>query len=211
MGNLAYLKDPSAIYARSFEIIRNEVDLSHLPASLQPVALRMIHACGMTDIIEDLRFGPGIADATGAALVRGAPVFADCEAVAAAVTRRFLPAGNEVLCTLNDPRATTRAEDIGTTRSAAAVSLWTDRLDGAVIVIGNAPTALFALLEALDAGAPAPAAIIATPVGFVGAAEAKDEIAQNPRDVPFLTLLGRRGGSAIAAAALNAIAKEVGG
>ena len=211
MGNLAYLKNPIAIYARSFEMIRDEVDLSHLPAPLQPVALRMIHACGMTDIVKDLRLDPGIADAAGIALARGAPVFADCEAVAAAITRRFLPAGNEVVCTLNDPRTPALAEDIGTTRSAAAVSLWADRLDGAVIVIGNAPTALFALLEALDAGAPAPAAIIATPVGFVGAAEAKEEIAQNPRGVPFLTLLGRRGGSAIAAGALNAIAKEAGG
>ncbi len=208
MGDLAYLKDPSAIYARSFETIRDEVDLSRLPASLQPVALRMIHACGMTDIIEDLRFDPGIADAAGAALVSSAPIFADCEAVAAAITRRFLPAGNEVICALNDPRTPALAENIGTTRSAAAVSLWTDRLDGAVVVIGNAPTALFALLETLDAGAPAPAAIIATPVGFVGAAESKDEITRDSRGVPFVTLLGRRGGSAIASAALNAIAKE---
>lgn len=200
-----YLKDPQGIYDASFAIVREEADLARLPDALEPLAVRMVHACGMTDIVDDLRFDPALPEAAGAALQAGAPVIADCEAVAAAITRRFLPAGNEIICTLNDPRTPALARRHATTRSAAAVHLW--ETGGAVVVIGNAPTALFALLEILDEGAGRPAAIIAAPVGFVGAAESKDELAGNPRGVPFLTLLGRRGGSAMAAAALNAIAR----
>ena len=206
MAGLAYLKDPNAIYERSFETILHETDLSGLPERIQPVALRMIHACGMPDIVGDLLFDPNVADTAGTALAQGATVLADCEAVRSAISRASLPAGNEVLCTLNDPQTAELAKRLETTRSAAAVSLWGKKLADSVVVIGNAPTALFALLELLDDGAAAPAAIIATPVGFVGAAESKDELARNPRGVPFLTLAGRRGGSAIAAAALNAIA-----
>ncbi len=198
MAAFDYLKDPQEITERSFAIVRDEAKLSHLPASLESVAVRMIHACGMTGIAGDLRFDPRIAEAARGALQAGAPILADCEAVAAAITRK-------VLCTLNDPRTPALAKQHETTRSAAAVRLWPT--EGAVIVIGNAPTALFALLDLLDAGAERPAAIIATPVGFVGAAESKQELADDPRGVPYLTLLGRRGGSAMAAAALNAIAR----
>ena len=208
MATLEYLKDPQAITDASFAIVRAEADLARLPASLESVAVRMIHACGMTDIADDLRFDENIAVTAGAALKAGAPVIADCEAVAAAITRKFLPADNEILCTLNDPRTPALAKEHATTRSAAAVRLW--NMQDAIVVIGNAPTALFALLEMLDEGAGKPAAIIATPVGFVGAAESKAELASDPRGVPFLTLRGRRGGSAIAAAALNAIAKGTG-
>lgn len=201
-----YLKDPDAIYARSFETIRAEADLSALPGPIRPVALRLIHACGMTDVLDDLRFDAAAPEAVRRALETGGPVFADCEAAAAAIIRRALPAGVEILCTLNDARVPPLAAERGTTRSAAAVTLWQDRLAGSVVVIGNAPTALFALLEMLDARAARPAAILAFPVGFVGAAESKAELAANPRGVPFITLAGRRGGSAMAAAALNAIA-----
>lgn len=208
MATLEYLKDPQAITGKSFGIVRAEADLARLPASLESVAVRMIHACGMTDIADDLRFDENIAVTAGAALKAGAPVIADCEAVAAAITRKFLPAQNEVICTLNDPRTPALAKTHATTRSSAAVRLW--NMQDAIVVIGNAPTALFALLELLDGGADKPAAIIATPVGFVGAAESKAELTSDPRGVPFLTLRGRRGGSAIAAAALNAIAKGTG-
>lgn len=207
---MEYLKDPHAIYHASFKTVRAEADLGALPASLESVAVRMIHACGMTDITADLRFAANVTESAGAALCAGAPVLADCEAVRAAITRKFLGPDNEVICTLNDARTPALAESLATTRSAAAIALWTDRLEGAIVAIGNAPTALFALLEMVDKGAAKPAAIIATPVGFVGAAESKQELADNPRDIPFLTLLGRRGGSALAAAALNAIAQEAG-
>lgn len=207
MDALEYLKDPQAIYDASFKTVRAEADLDTLSASLQGVAVRMIHACGMTDITSDLRFDASVAEKAGAALEAGAPILADCEAVRAAITRKFLANDNDVICTLNDARTPALADDLATTRSAAAVSLWADRLGGAVVVIGNAPTALFALLEMVDGGAAKPAAIIATPVGFVGAAESKQELADNPRGIPFLTLLGRRGGSAMAAAALNAVAR----
>ena len=208
MATLEYLKDPQEITGKSFGIVRAEADLARLPASLESVAVRMIHACGMSDITGDLRFDENIAVTAGAALKAGAPVIADCEAVAAAITRKFLPAQNEVICTLNDPRTPALEEELATTRSSAAVRLW--NMQDAIVVIGNAPTALFALLEMLDEGADKPAAIIATPVGFIGAAESKAELASDPRGVPFLTLRGRRGGSAIAAAALNAIAKGTG-
>jgi precorrin-8X/cobalt-precorrin-8 methylmutase len=204
---MQYLKDPAAIYDRSFALIRAEADVTSLPADLEPVALRLMHACGMTDLVADLRFDASVAAAARAALASGATVFADCEMAASAIIKRLLPRGVEVVCTLNVACVPELAARRATTRSAAAVELWRGRLDGAVVVIGNAPTALFALLEALDAGAPRPAAILAFPVGFVGAAEAKAELAANPRAVPYLTLLGRRGGSAMAGAALNAIAK----
>ena len=203
-----YLKDPDAIYARSFAIIGEEVDLSGLAAPLRPVATRLIHACGMTDIVADLRFSESVVPAVRAALTRGRPLLADCEMVKAAVIARRLPAGADIVCTLNHPQAGERGRRLGITRSSAAVGLWEPHLAGAVVCIGNAPTALFALLELIDAGAPKPAAIIAFPVGFVGAAEAKAELAANPRGIPFATLLGRRGGSAMAAAAVNAIFAE---
>lgn len=202
---IPYLKDPRAIYEASFAAIRAEADLAALPAEIEPVAVRLIHACGMTDIAGDLAYDPAAPGAARAALETGGTIFADCEMAAAAIIRRNLPAGTNVVCTLNDPRVPALAEADATTRSAAAVSLWTDRLAGSVVVIGNAPTALFALLELLDAGAPKPAAILAFPVGFVGAAESKAELAADPRGVPFLTLAGRRGGSAMAGAALNAV------
>jgi len=199
-----YIRVPEAIYERSFAIIREEVDLDAVPQSLRPVAVRLMHACGMTDLIDDLRYDEHVADAVVDALARGTTVFADCEMAASAIIARALPDGVSVRCTLNAPQVPELAKARGTTRSAAAVSLWERELDGAICVIGNAPTALFALLEALDRGAPEPAAILAFPVGFVGAAESKHELAANPRGVPYLTLLGRRGGSAMAGAALNA-------
>ncbi len=202
---MEYIKDPAAIYERSFATIRAEVDVSLLPADLQSVAIRLMHACGMTDLAGGLRFDETVAAAVRESLGRGNTVFADCEMAASAIIRRTLPQGTHVRCTLNEQDTPALAEKIGTTRSAAAVGLWLADLEGAVCVIGNAPTALFALLEALDAGAPRPAAILAFPVGFVGAAESKAELAANPRGVPYLTLLGRRGGSAMAGAALNAI------
>ena len=203
-----YLKDPDAIYARSFAIIGEEVDLSGLAAPLRPLALRLIHACGMTDILPDLRFAEAVVPAVRDALGRGRPLLVDCEMLKAAITARQLPPATDVICTLNHKPAAERGRRLGITRSAAAVALWEPHLDGAVVCIGNAPTALFALLELVDSGAPKPAAIVAFPVGFVGAAEAKAELAANPRGLPFATLLGRRGGSAMAAAAINAIFAE---
>jgi len=200
-----YVKDPDAIYARSFAIIAEEVDLSGLPASLRPLAVRLIHACGMTDIVPDLRISESVIPAVSAALASGRPLLADCEMLKAAIIARNLPPATEIICTLNHPQAAERGRRLGITRSAAAVALWQPHLDGAVACIGNAPTALFALLEMIDAGGPSPAAIIAFPVGFVGAAEAKAELAASPRGIPFATLLGRRGGSAMAAAAVNAM------
>lgn len=203
-----YLKDPAAIYERSFAIIGEEADLSSVPEPLRPIALRLIHACGMTDILPDLRLSGDVGSTLRAAVAAGRPILADCEMLRAAIIRRQLPPETEVICTLNDPAAAEHGRRLGITRSAAAVSLWRPRLAGAVAVIGNAPTALFALLELIDAGAPKPAAIVAFPVGFVGAAEAKAELAANPRGIPFATLLGRRGGSAMAAAVVNAIFAE---
>lgn len=200
-----YLKDPDAIYARSFAIIAEEADLSGFSASLRPVAVRLIHACGMTDIVSDLRISDDLVPAVSAALASGRPLLADCEMLKAAIIARNLPPAIEIICTLNHTQAAERGRRLGITRSGAAVALWEPHLDGAVACIGNAPTALFALLETIDAGGPRPAAIIAFPVGFVGAAEAKAELAANPRGIPFATLLGRRGGSAMAAAAVNAI------
>ena len=175
---------------------------------LAPIAVRLIHACGMVDLAADLRGDARLAAAVRAALTAGRPIIADCEMVRSGIIARFLPQGTRVLCPLNAPSVPALAKELGTTRSAAAVELWKPELKGAVIVIGNAPTALFALLEAIDAGADKPAAIIGLPVGFVGAAESKAELAANPRAIPYITLLGRRGGSAMAAAALNAITAE---
>lgn len=203
-----YLRDPAAIYAASFATIRAEADLGALAAELHPVAIRLIHACGMVDLAADLRGDPRLPAAVRKALAQGRPVIADCEMVRAGIITKFLPAGTRVLCPLHDPAVPELAGKLGTTRSAAAVELWKPELEGAVVVIGNAPTALFALLGAIDQGAPKPAAIIGLPVGFVGAAESKAELHANPRGIAHLTLLGRRGGSAMAAAALNAITAE---
>lgn len=200
-----YLRDPKAIYARSFEVIRAEADFSRLPPTAHDIAVRIIHACGMTDIAGDLRITQDFAGAALAALQAGKPVIVDCEMLRHGIIARLLPKGVEIVCTLNHPRA----RDLGiarqTTRSAAAVELWEPHLAGAVVVIGNAPTALFALLEAIDKGAAKPAAIAGFPVGFVGAAESKDELIRNPHGIPYATLPGRRGGSAMAAAVINAL------
>ena len=200
-----YVKDPDAIYRLSFAAIRAETDLSRLPEAIQPIALRLIHACGMTDILDDLRIDSALPAAARGALHSGAPILADCEMVQAGIMTRLLPPGCEIICTLNHPEARALGRTACTTRSAAATSLWKPHLTGAVVVIGNAPTALFALLEMIDKGGPRPAAIIAMPVGFVGAADAKAELVRNPRGIAYATLLGRRGGSAMAAAALNAL------
>jgi precorrin-8X/cobalt-precorrin-8 methylmutase len=203
----AYLRDGTAIYQRSFAIIRAEADLSRFSAEEADVAVRMIHACGQVDMARHIVFGNGLVAAARGALAGGAPIFCDAEMVAHGVTRARLPANNDVICTLNDPRTAALAAKNGTTRSAAALDLWADRLAGAVVAIGNAPTALFRLLEMLDAGAPQPAAILGIPVGFVGAAESKDVLAADPRGVPFLIVRGRMGGSAMTAAAVNALAR----
>ena len=201
-----YVRDGAEIYRRSFATIRAEADLSRLPADVAPVAVRMIHACGQVDLVDDLAFSPGVVAAARTALEKGAPILCDAEMVASGVTRQRLPASNDVVCTLRDPRVPGLAEERCTTRSAAALELWRDRLDGAVVAIGNAPTALFHLLDMLDAGAPRPAAVVGIPVGFIGAAESKDALAAT--DLEFLVVRGRRGGSAITAAALNALATE---
>lgn len=201
-----YVRDPAEIYRRSFAVIRAEADLAALPPPLEPVAVRLVHTCGMTDLPRDMAFSPDVVDAARAALRAGAPILTDAMMVASGVTRARLPARNEIVCTLNDPAVPDLARSLGTTRSAAALELWRDRLAGAVVAIGNAPTALFHLLEGLDKGWPKPAAILGLPVGFVGAAESKEELARDPRGVPFLTVHGRRGGSAMAVAALNAVA-----
>ena len=198
-----YLRDPDAIYRRSFEIIRAEADLSGLPVDAEPVATRIIHACGMPEIAPDLRISPHFVASARQALAAGKPVFVDAEMVRHGIIDKQL----NVVCTLNDPKAREIGLATGTTRSAAAVQLWRPELEGSVVVIGNAPTALFALLELIDAGAPRPAAVIAFPVGFVGAAESKDEIHAHPRSIPYATLLGRRGGSAMAAAVINALVR----
>ena len=203
-----YLRDPDAIYERSFALIRREAALDRLPADLAPLAARLIHACGMIDVLDDLSWSAGAAEAGRAALRSGAPVLVDCAMVEAGIARGRLPAANAVICTLNDPRTAKLAMAHGTTRSAAAVELWRDRLDGAVVAIGNAPTALFRLLELLDAGAPLPALVLGFPVGFVGAAEAKQALIEHRPIVPHVALRGRRGGSALAAAAVNELALE---
>jgi precorrin-8X/cobalt-precorrin-8 methylmutase len=203
----AYLRDGAAIYERSFAIIRREADLSRFTAEETEVAVRMIHACGLVEAARHIEFGHGVAPAARHALAAGAAILCDAEMVASGITRARLPANNEVICTLHDPRVPALAQKLGTTRSAAALDLWGEKLAGAVAVIGNAPTALFGLLERIAAGAPRPAAILGIPVGFVGAAEAKDALAADPHAVPYLIVRGRMGGSAMAAAAVNALAK----
>jgi precorrin-8X/cobalt-precorrin-8 methylmutase len=202
-----YLRDGAAIYQRSFATIRAEADLAGLDAAQARIAVRVIHACGMVEIAAALRFTPTFAPAARAALLRGAPILCDSRMVAEGITAARLPARNQIVCTLHDPDTPDLARRLGTTRSAAALDLWGDRLAGAVVAIGNAPTALFHLLELLDAGAPPPAAIIGMPVGFVGAAESKQALLEDGR-VPALVVLGRRGGSAMAVAAVNALASE---
>ena len=201
-----YEKSPSAIYAESFATVRREARLERFGPGMEALAIRVIHACGMTEVADRLAFSDQAWAAGHSALRAGAPVLCDCEMVGAGIIRRYLPADNEVIVTLNDPRVPAIAAGIGNTRSAAAVELWEDRLEGAVVAIGNAPTALFHLLELLDEGAPKPAVILGFPVGFVGAAESKAELADNPRGCNFVALRGRRGGSAIASAAVNALA-----
>jgi precorrin-8X/cobalt-precorrin-8 methylmutase len=209
MAGYSYVHDGAEIYRRSFATIRAEADLSWLPVDVATVAVRMIHTCGMTDLPADLGFSPDVVAQGRAALVAGAPVLCDTNMVASGITRRRLPADNEVLCLLGDPAVPALAERLGTTRTAAAVDLWADRLAGSVVAIGNAPTALFRLLELIDAGAPAPAAVVGVPVGFIGAAESKQALAEHPGGLEYLVVRGRRGGSALAASAVNAIASPV--
>ncbi|MEU5085525.1 precorrin-8X methylmutase [Streptomyces sp. NPDC021356] len=203
-----YEKDGAAIYRQSFATIRAEADLAALPADVSQVTVRMIHACGMVDLVRDIAYTPSVVARAREALRAGAPVLCDVQMVASGVTRKRLPADNEVLCTLSDPAVPELAAKLGTTRSAAALELWRDRLEGSVVAVGNAPTALFRLLEMIEEGAGRPAAVIGVPVGFVGAAESKDALAAHPSGLEHLVVRGRRGGSALAAAALNAIASE---
>ncbi|MFE7193385.1 precorrin-8X methylmutase [Kitasatospora sp. NPDC057541] len=205
---IEYEKDGAAIYRQSFATIRAEADLAALPADVSQVAVRMIHACGMVDLVEDLVYSPGVVASARAALRAGAPILCDVNMVASGVTRKRLPAGNEVICTLADPSVPELARAMGNTRSAAAMELWLPRLEGAVVAVGNAPTSLFRLLELIEAGAPRPAAVIGVPVGFIGAAESKEALAAHPAGLEHLVVRGRRGGSAMAAAAINAIASE---
>jgi precorrin-8X/cobalt-precorrin-8 methylmutase len=202
-----YLRDGAAIYQRSFAIIRAEADLAGFSTEEADVVVRMIHACGLVEAARQIVFGGGLVVAARDALAAGAPLLCDSEMVAHGITRARLPAGNQVICTLHHPKVPALAQRLGTTRTAAAIDLWGERLSGAVVAIGNAPTALFRLLELIDAGAPKPAAILGIPVGFVGAAEAKDALMDDPRGVPFLVVRGRLGGSAMAAAAINALAR----
>lgn len=202
-----YIRDGAAIYARSFAIIRAEADLAGLSPIEERVAVRIIHACGMVEVARDIAMSPTFAHDAEAALKAGAPILCDSMMVADGITRARLPAKNEVVCTLRDPRVPEIAAEIGNTRTAAAMELWRPKLAGSIVVVGNAPTALFRLFEMLDAGAPKPAAVIGMPVGFVGAAESKDALAADGR-VPFAIVKGRKGGSAMAAAAINALASE---
>ena len=203
-----YQADGAQIYRESFATIRSEAALGALPDDVARVAVRMIHACGMVDLVTDLATSPNAVKAARAALLAGAPIVCDAQMVASGITRSRLPADNEVICTLPDPRVPDLARQLGTTRSAAAIDLWLDRLDGGVVAIGNAPTALFRLLELIRDGAPRPAAILGLPVGFIGAAESKLALSTNPLGLEYVVVHGRRGGSAMAVAAVNAIASE---
>ncbi|MGF1675124.1 MAG: precorrin-8X methylmutase [Rivularia sp. (in: cyanobacteria)] len=203
-----YIRNPQEIYNRSFSMIRAEANLESLPIDLVPLAVRIIHSCGMTDIVTDLAASPQAVNIGRKALAAGKPILCDAEMVAKGIIQRRLPADNRVICMLNYPEVPELAQKLGNTRSAAAVELWKPDLENAIAVIGNAPTALFHLLELLDAGFPKPAVILGFPVGFVGAAESKAALAADSRGVPFVTLHGRRGGSAIAAAAVNALCQE---
>ncbi|SHN08262.1 precorrin-8X methylmutase [Pseudomonas asturiensis] len=204
-----YIRDGQEIYRNSFSIIRAEARLETIPADLEKLAVRVIHACGMVEVIEDLRFSPGAGKAGRDALAAGAPILCDARMVSEGITRTRLPANNEIICTLHDDGVREMALELGNTRSAVALELWRPYLEGSVVVIGNAPTALFYLLEMLDAGAPKPALILGFPVGFVGAAESKAMLAADSRGVPFVIMQGRRGGSAMAVAAVNALATEI--
>jgi precorrin-8X/cobalt-precorrin-8 methylmutase len=206
-GRFEYIKDGSAIYGRSFAMIRAEADLARFAPDEEKVAVRIIHACGMVEAASDILFAPGAVTAARQALRDGAPILCDSKMVANGVTRARLPRDNEVVCTLDHPSVPALAAEIGNTRTAAAMELWRDRLGGALVAIGNAPTALFRLLEMLDEGAPRPAAVIGMPVGFVGAAESKEALVADGR-VPYLVVRGRKGGSAMAAATINAVASE---
>jgi precorrin isomerase len=205
---LDYIRDGAAIYDKSFAMIRAEADLSEVPIDLEKLVVRLIHSCGITDIVKDIQASPNAGTIGRNALANGAPILCDANMVANGVTRSRLSANNSVICTLRDERTPELAKQLGNTRSAAAMELWLPDLAGAVVAIGNAPTALFHLLEMIDDGAPKPALILGFPVGFVGAAESKAELAANSRGVPFVTMHGRKGGSAIAAAAVNALAQE---
>ena len=202
---LAYEKDPAAIYRQSFEIIRREALIDRLPADIASLVVRLIHACGMTDIADDLTFSADVVSSGRQALARGAPILCDTTMTAAGIIRRHLPAQNEISVATENTESKTHAAAIGNTRSAAGVDLWGDRLDGSVVAIGNAPTALFRLIERIDLDGYRPAAILAFPVGFVGASESKALLAAGALGIPFITLTGRRGGSAMAAAAVNAL------
>jgi precorrin-8X/cobalt-precorrin-8 methylmutase len=202
-----YVRDAEAIYRASFATIRAETELGRLPADAQTVAVRMVHACGDVDLPRDIEAHPQVVSAARTALAAGAPIFTDAEMTAAGITRRRLPAANEVRCLLGDPRVPVLAQRWQTTRTAAAVSLWGAELEGAVVAIGNAPTALFHLLELVADGGARPAAVVGIPVGFVGSAESKIALAENPWDIPYLVVHGRRGGSALCAAAVNALAR----
>ncbi|WP_426142946.1 precorrin-8X methylmutase [Pseudomonas sp. DWP3-1-2] len=204
-----YIRDGQEIYRNSFAIIRAEARLDTIPADLEKLAVRVIHACGMVEVIEDLRFSPGAGKAGRDALLAGAPILCDARMVSEGITRTRLPANNQIICTLHDEGVREMALERGNTRSAVALELWRPYLEGSVVVIGNAPTALFYLLEMLDAGAPKPALILGFPVGFVGAAESKAMLAADSRGVPFVIMQGRRGGSAMAVAAVNALATEI--
>jgi len=202
---LHYERDPKSIYAASFKTVRAEANLDRFSLEMQAVAIRLIHACGMVEVADRIAYSANAAVAGSLALAQGAPVLCDCEMVGAGIIRRYLPANNQVIVTLNDPSVPDRAANIGNTRSAAAVELWEPHIEGAVVAVGNAPTALFHLLELIDQGFPKPACILGFPVGFVGAAESKAELASNPRGCDFIALRGRKGGSAIASAAVNAL------
>ena len=203
-----YVTDGGEIYRRSFATIRAEARLDHLPQDARVVAVRMVHASGDVDLTEHIAVHPGLVAAARGALEAGAPILTDAHMIASGITRARLPKDNDVICTLRDARVPALAKAWGTTRSAAAVSLWGDRVEGAVVAIGNAPTALFHLLETIADGGPRPAAIVGIPVGFIGSAESKVALAANPFDIPWLVVHGRRGGSALAASAVNALARE---
>ncbi len=203
---LSYERSPAAIYKQSFATVQSEAKLDRFPEELRSVATRLIHACGMVEVADRLSFSPEAGQSGRKALLAGKPILCDCEMVGAGIIRRYLPKDNQVIVTLNDPSVPDLAKQIENTRSAAAVELWKDHLDGAVVAIGNAPTALFHLLELVDAGYPKPACILGFPVGFVGAAESKAELSANPRGCDFVALRGRKGGSAMASAAVNALA-----
>jgi precorrin-8X/cobalt-precorrin-8 methylmutase len=202
-----YIKDGAAIYRQSFAIIRAEANLSRFTPAQEKVAVRMIHACGMVNLADDIHFSPTFTQNATAALHAGAPILCDAHMVASGITRKRLPANNNIICTLQDPAVPALAQQLGNTRSAVALELWRPHLAGAVVVIGNAPTALFYLLDMLHAGAPMPAAVIGLPVGFVGAAESKEAL-HLAQHIPSLIVRGRRGGSAMAVAAINALAQE---